>query len=106
VEQYGAGEAYLPVLEALARGCELGRTAGAGPAARADLARAAAGAVDRPGAARRAAPRRGVDARADVARARRSARRARQTRRSSWFWKTCTGATRPPSTCSRCRSPA
>ena len=48
VEQYGAGEAYLPVLEALGR---LGREPGGdaarrGPqAARADLARAAAGAA-------------------------------------------------------------
>ena len=72
VEQYGAGEAYLPVLEALGR---LGREPARRPArsrpqaACADLARAVAGAVDRRGSGGRAAPGSGGDARADAARA-------------------------------------
>ena len=71
-------------------------------AARADLARAAAGAAERPGRWRRcSAGRRG----------RRASRMLRElvealdaltaTRRSCCSSKTCTGATRPPSTCSR-----
>ena len=77
VEQYGAGEAYLPgargALTTEPRGPE--RLAGRdSPAARADMARAVAGAVDRPRPGRRATARGGSDARSNVARVRGSAR--------------------------------
>ena len=79
VEQYGAGEAYLPVLEALGR---LGRAAGGeqtGPdpqAACADLAGAAAGVAQRSRSGGGAAPGAGGDARPDAARAGGGPRRA------------------------------
>ena len=72
VEQYGAGEAYLPVLEALGR---LGRAAGgeqlgADPqAACTDVAGAAAGALERSRRGGGTAPGAGSDARPHAARA-------------------------------------
>ena len=80
-----------------------GRTGGADPqAACADLADSVAGAAGRPGSRGRAAPSAGGHARPDAAGAGGGpGHPERATRPSSCSWKTCTGATRPRSTCWR-----
>ena len=105
VEQYGAGEAYLPVLEALAR---WGREPGGERLVQVLKQHAPTWLVQLP-ALLTDQELHAVQRRAEGRRAsgcceswsKRSTCSA-TTRRSSWFWKTCTGATRPPSTCSRC----
>ena len=106
VELYGAGEAYLPLLEALGR---LGRAAGGEQVvqilkqhAPTWLTQLPALLADR-GSRGRAAPSAGGHARPDAAGAGGGPGRPEPvTRPSSCSWKTCTGATRPRSTCWRC----
>ena len=100
IEHYGAGEAYLPLLEALGRlgRAPGGRTAGGVPAPVCpDLAGAAAGAVPAGGAGGRAAPGAGRHPGAHAAGTGRGPGGAeRPSGRWCWCSKTCTGVT--PST--------
>ena len=105
VEQYGSGEPYQPLLDALMRLCR-------GPdarsddrdarAIRADVARPAAGRPCTTRGGRPAAAARGDGPGSDAAGADRTrSKRSPPTTRSSWRSRTSTGATRRPSTGSR-----